>query len=499
MADRALPLVVVAALLFGAPIAAAQDASPAVALVVEAGRPLRVALDRRVAIRAVGQPITGTLVDPLYAYDRIVVPAGTIVRGTVAQLSPSPAAARVRAAMGGDFSPANTVTLAFETFELADGRRIPISSVSTSGAAHVALKMAATPKPPKSEEAAEAEGSGVVADARRQASAKAKDEIGRVKEQVDRAKQKAAHPRETFVQARQQAEQKARDTLAAIKAPGKMARLRDMAVARLPYHRQYLPQGSVYNVALKAPIEFGAVHVADAAGVGAPPQPDSVLSARLVTALDSRKSTRGAPVEAVLTEPVFSADHHLVLPEGSRLQGEVTFAKAAGRLHRDGQLRFLIESVAPPANDRSPMLASLFSVQVGDADVALDEEGGARGTSSKTRFIAPALALLSLRAAADHEHHHRFDNDDDDNPAVASQFAARTPGVNRAPAGIGGFFGWSLAGAALGQISRPVAVGVAAVGAARTMYSAFLGRGRDVVFPPGMPMQIQLAPGAVTP
>ena len=52
-------------------------------LVVAAGRPLRVALDERVRVKRVGQPVTATVVEPVYAYDRIVVPAGAKVLGRI--------------------------------------------------------------------------------------------------------------------------------------------------------------------------------------------------------------------------------------------------------------------------------------------------------------------------------------------------------------------------------------------------------------------------------
>src|SRR5205807_1488069 len=56
-------------------------APPTVDLIIESGRPLRIALDARVHVTRVGQPITGKLIDPRYAYDRIVVPSGTVVGG----------------------------------------------------------------------------------------------------------------------------------------------------------------------------------------------------------------------------------------------------------------------------------------------------------------------------------------------------------------------------------------------------------------------------------
>src|SRR5262249_46874026 len=54
-----------------------------VELIVPRGRPLRVALARDATVKKVGQDVTGTLVEPVYAYDRIVLPAGTKVEGRI--------------------------------------------------------------------------------------------------------------------------------------------------------------------------------------------------------------------------------------------------------------------------------------------------------------------------------------------------------------------------------------------------------------------------------
>ena len=75
----------------------ARAGQDAVARVLEAGRPLEIVLDRRLAIKRVGQPVTGTVVDPLYAYDQLVVPGGTKVRGHVQRLIEPRKTARLRA------------------------------------------------------------------------------------------------------------------------------------------------------------------------------------------------------------------------------------------------------------------------------------------------------------------------------------------------------------------------------------------------------------------
>jgi hypothetical protein len=450
---RSIAVASIALCSLGPSLAFGQDADD-VNLVVKPGRPLRVALDDRVTIKRAGQPIAATIIEPVYAYDRIVVPAGTRVLGHVQQLVDPTKMTRLRSVAGGDLSPNRGVVLQFDTVVLADGRELPISTVVGHGMERVTLSVAeSTDKDQKTK------GPGV----------------------SERAKEAAE-------QAKRDAEQKVRDTLSAIKGPGKMERLKDAVIQRLPYHPQVLTKGTVYSADLVTPLDFGPVTRPPTALAGTRPAPESVLTARLVTAVDSLKTPRGTPIKAVIVEPVFSSDQRLLLPEGTELGGEVTFAKKARRFHRNGQLRFLFETVQPPGQEASTLLASLYSVQVAHDDgVRLDDEGGAKTTESKTRFIAPALALLSLRASIGRDRR-AMDNDADD--SLPSR-----PSGNIGSRGVGGFLGWSLAGAALSQISRPVGLAFAAVGVVRTVYSSVFARGRDVSFPADTPIQVQLPPG----
>jgi hypothetical protein len=71
-------LVLVSALLLACPsLARSQSESPSVALTVATGRQLDIVVDQRVVIKRVGKPINGMIVQPVYAYDRVVVPAST--------------------------------------------------------------------------------------------------------------------------------------------------------------------------------------------------------------------------------------------------------------------------------------------------------------------------------------------------------------------------------------------------------------------------------------
>ena len=449
---------IIAEMFVGAPPAFAQSGEPMVEIIVPAARPLRVALDQTVTVKRVGQPVTGTLVEDVYAYDRIVLPAGAKVSGHIDQLEPASKATRVRAMLAGDFSPSQHVVLRFDTVVAADGRSIPIRTLVTSSAEHVRRQVAGGDEASKK--------SGVLADAHGEVTQRVDETVSGIKE-------------------------RARATLAAVKEPNKLERLKAAVLSRLPIHPQFLRKGTVCSAELQEPLSFGMVAPVTRAPAGTSPAPDSILVARLATPLDSAKTPQGTTMEAVLTEPIFSADHELILPEGTRLEGEVTFAKPAQRWHRNGQLRFLFERVQLPAQDPSPLLGSLYSVDVSrDDQVALDDEGGARVTNSKTRFVAPALSVLALRGSIGRRR--RFDNDGDANDLGT---AAAAPSGHFGSRGLGGFFGFGLIGAALSQISRPVGIAFAAVGAARTTYRNIVGKGNELSFPADTPIQIRLAPG----
>jgi hypothetical protein len=440
---------------------AAQSDDTTVELVVRAGRPLRVALDGTLTVKRVGQQVTATLVEPVYAYDRIVLAAGTLVLGHVAKLENRSKRIRIRAMLGGDFSPQRAVVLQFDTVMKA-GESIPIRTLVKGGVENVGRQVARGADAP-----AKGERDGVVARAGEEVKQRAKDTVSAAKQQAS-------------------------DAISYVKGPDKIDRLKQMVINRLPYHPQFLRKGTVYSAELLSPMMFGLVTTAQVAPAGTKPAPSSILNARLVTTLDSGQTPRGTPLEAVVTEPVFSDDHLLILAEGTKLTGEVTFARQAQRFHRNGQLRFLFERAQPPGEDVTPLLASLHSVDVSQDDhVTLDDEGGARVSNSKTRFVAPALAILALRGSL-RGRRHGPDGDGDANDLPG---APTTASGDFGAQGLGGFFGFGLLGIGLSQISQPVGVAFAVVGAARTVYTNILGKGQELKFPADTPIQIQLAPG----
>ena len=413
-----------------------------VELVVEPGRRLQVRLADTIKLGRVGQSVTGTLMEPVYAYDRVVLPAGTKVLGHVQKFEGVPTWTRVRAILHGDFTPLHRAVLQFDALLPGDCRVIPISTRVNQGTENAARLVAG---------AAEKKGMA----------ARAKEELARRLAQAE----------------------------APLKEPGKMQRVEQELVSRLPYHPQYLRRGTVYAAELLVPLDFGTVWPTQRSSPGEQAPADAVLNARLVTPLDSKTTPREAPVRAVLTQPLFSSDHRLMLPAGTELDGAVTFARPAARLHHNGQLRFLFDTVQPPQEKPSALLASLYSAQLSrDDDLAIDEEGGARVESSKTRFIAPALALLAVRAQTD------FDGEHGRGGIPGGRLTPQRK--QKRGSALGGFFGMNLLGVAMSQVSAPVSLALGVVGAARSLYTNVLGPGREVVMPADTSVQLQLAPDA---
>src|ERR1035437_2175644 len=81
---------------------------------VPSGVPLRVALERRVAIKRVGEPIQGRLVDPVYVFDRVILPAGSVVEGHIAEIGGVPASRRLTAILSGNLTPPREVRAQFD-------------------------------------------------------------------------------------------------------------------------------------------------------------------------------------------------------------------------------------------------------------------------------------------------------------------------------------------------------------------------------------------------
>jgi hypothetical protein len=269
-----------------------------------------------------------------------------------------------------------------------------------------------------------------------------------------------------------------------IHEPGKMHKLKRLAVEQLPVHPQYIEVGTSFNANLQQPLDFGTelIKPETLINVGTPPPSGSAVHARLVTPLNSSISKKGDLVEALITEPLVASDH-LILPEGSTIRGSVMQVQPARRLARNGQLRILFREVAPPDGIAQKVETSLEGVAVAKGEhLKLDSEGGAQVTTPRTRYLTTGIQIMLAAAAATPDGDHGLHGSSGSGDIGAGGAAAN------------GASGFRFVGMIVGVIarSRVVAAGFGAYGAATSIYYKFLARGRDVVYPKDMAMVIGL-------
>ena len=419
--------------------------SETIPLTVQAGVPFHVVLEKAVPIKHEGATVEGRVVDPIYVFDHLVIPAKTQVLGHVARVEGVSRGRRALAIANGDFTPLRKAHVDFDTLVLKDGRRLPLQTVVSQGMPDVVHLSAG--------------------------------ERGKKKGRVSQAVQ----------QARQQAKAREQEAVSELKAPGKIHRLKSMLAAELPYHRQTLAAGTHFTADLRAPLELGKEDRSpkQLEKIGGEIPPGSLVHVRLVTALSSATVHKGSAVKAVVSEPVFSPSHQLILPEGARLEGVVTQSRPARRLGRNGQLRFMFRQIEISTGRPRKVEASLQGVDAASgAHLQLDAEGGAHAITPKTKFIAPAIDVLLATSSLDglDPHNHR---------RIEEGLGRQGPDV--AGGAVRGGAGFGLVGTLIGLLAhyRPISAGFAFYGAGLSVYFHIVARGNEVVFPKDTEMEIR--------
>jgi hypothetical protein len=396
---------------------------------VPKGTALQVVLESETRVQKVGQPLYGHLSEPVYTFDKLVLPVGTAVTGRISQIEAVSTSRRTLAALDANLTPTRTIAVEFTELSLADGKHIPIHTTVAPGSGQVIRFVTAPEKQKK----------------------KGVQDAGTEKER--QAKEEA---RRQFDSAMQQ-----------VKAPGKLRRVERYAVAQLPVHPQYIDAGTMYFAELETPLDFGSEPLTPeiAASMNSEIPEGTIVQARLMTPLNSASTQKGDEVEAVLSRPLVN-DGKLILPQGSVLKGSVVQVRPARYWKRNGQLRFVFRDLELPNGVQSKVEAMLQGVQSGTADnLQLDAEGGAETKTSKARYLKSGIAVGL--AAATHE----------DEP------------FNRAEGGAGGF---KVVGIVIGATvhSQPLAIAMGAFGASRSIYNNFIARGTEVAFSKHTAMEI---------
>ena len=437
-----------------------------VPLVVTPGVPLRLYLTRRLSKR-LGAPVDAKLLEPLFSFDRAVVPAGSEVLGRVDRIEPVDKMRRAAALLGGDFTPLHDAEVKFTTIVLPDGRRIPIKTMDTAGLNTI---VPAHPSKQKQQAPQNANG-GILGTGKRQLQAG-----------IDAAKQKVSGIADM------------------VRGPGKMERIEDFLITKLPYHPQWVRNGTRFDAELRDPLQFGEASLKPDAlsALGTQPPPDSIAHVRLLSTIRSDKAKRGDPVQAMLSQPLFTSDQKLIFPAGSLLTGSVTTAHRARWLHRGGQLRFSFQRMdLPPQYARIAPAVSEHPVTRADAvvaaaesaasgDVKVDSEGTVTASNPKTRFIAPAISLLIANQAADRDAGKHVGA----GAGASSNVSGRT---------LGGAAGFGLLGTAAAQASPIVGEVFGFYGLGWSVYSNLVAPGNEVEFDRNAAMDIRFGGRAPLP
>jgi hypothetical protein len=413
---------------FRSPSPQPSSESHVVLLTVPEGTALKIALDKEVRVKKVGETIGGHVMQPVYVFDRLVIPVGTVATGRISAIDPVSVRGRTLSALNADFTPPHKLTVVFDELILPDGHHIVLHATIVPGSGQVIRLVTA-----------------------------------------DQHKKNAA--KDTAAQMMDQARAQWNNAMKQVKSPGRMHRVMRYAVAQLPAHPQYIDAGTLYSAELAQPLEFGSevVSANTLATIGTPPPPGSLVHAVLLTALNSATTQKSSDVEAGLSQPLLDQGR-LILPAGTRLRGTVLQVRPARHLHRDGQLRISFREVVLPDGAVQAVDTKLEGVQSDSADNAqLDSEGGVKSTPSKTRYLSTGVSVgLALIGSGGRE-----------DVGDASPIA-------------GGATGFKLIGLVVGVAFRSHTYGIlmSAYGGSRSIYNNFLAKGREIAFPKNTTMEI---------
>ena len=401
------------------------DADAPTTITVPAGSALFLKTSKTVNLKR-GTAIEGELTRPLYIYDRMVLPAGTVLHGTVSGAEPLHGTLRTQALLNGDVTPLKTPVLRFDHVLTPSGE--------------IALVADASPRDIKAVRF-------VTADQR---AGLWKQATGAIHDRFEDTK--------------------------AIFGPGKKDRAMKMIYSQMPYHPQRVWGGSTFIASVAEPAELPADDTprAEVAAQTTDMLQNIHVQARLVSGVSSDTAKRGDAVTAVLTQPFFDADHRLLLPEGTRLAGSVMQTKQARSFGRNGQLRFLFQTVERPGEQAQRAYGTVKSAEgEGAENLSMDSEGGMKANPEGGRFLAPivlgALTATSLRGR--HE-------------GTARAMARQTIAANG--------FGIVARVVSLTADNAAVAGGFGAYSFAKSIYFRWIARGQPVAFAQDTPLEVQL-------
>jgi hypothetical protein len=399
-------------------------------LIVPAGTPIEAKLDRHLPMK-VGQPVEATLAHPVYADNKLALPEGTRLHGSVISLEPD-RDLRNDERLNADFTPYHRPTVTFTSATLANGTSIPLSTTpSSDGAPAIHLTPTANKR------------STLIA-------------MG-----VDSVKGWVSSTKE------------------AIFAPGLGDRMVQLFYKQLPYHPERIQQGTMWTCELRDPVtvpgaDASATKSTQAAGhplqVSDSEKKNLQLHAYLDQELSSADVKVGQQFKATVAEPVFGPDHSLIVPQGALLIGRITRAKPAKSFHRDGKLRFDFRQLQMPSGPQEQIIGSLNGMEAkGGTSLKMDSEGGVQSQQQGKVIVPLILTALASRPLSD-------DWTAQGGAAVGSN-------------------GMGLIGRVVGitAASRNLAAGIGFYGAGVSVYRRWLRHGKDLTFPKDNRIDIEVS------
>jgi len=400
--------------LTGIPVRAQETKPERETLVVEPGHDFRAALEKGVRLKAVGQPITAKLIEPVYAGEVLAIPAGSTIKGHVSSISSVPKRQRVGRLLDGDLTPPKTAHVTFDQVVFSNGTTVPIHSDSAVG-------------------------------------------IGRVAN--SRYLPKAERPG---------ARQKLKSAMAPLKEPNKLQRLGEAVATSLPYHPEYIDQGTVFDTALLEPVTVPTEVQLDTASLQIA---SDFLHLHLLTPINSSTSTAGSQIEAVVSQPYYQADHQLLYPAGTKITGTVQKASSAGWMKKNGSVVFAFRSVQLPDGTTRDIQSTVGGIQAERSEgLDVGKEGEIKATTSPfARLLAPVSLIGPSRAVGD---------------SSLQKTAWSRSGEGRK--------GFGLLGAGAAQASAGTAIGFGYFGAAKKLFGAFIAKGSNVELSAYTPIFLRL-------
>ena len=312
------------------------------------GTPLTVRIPDHLPLR-VGTPIVAELLYGVYAENKLVLPANTLIRGSVTALAPDHPA-RVRARFGGDFTPLRKPVVSFTSLVLADGTVLAIATTSAAEGAPLYRLVAPPPR-----------------------------HGGRISQAFQDGKQ--------FV----------RDRVAVLTGPDKGDRALQFLYRQLPYHPQRISTGTAWTVETSAPLSIPTTHPALPVVQQAQDTGPQVLQAYLAAPISSASSHAGDVIHATVAEPALNPDGTVSIPQGAILTGVISRATPARKLSRAGVLQFSFRQLTLPGGAPQPIRASLKGADsAASGDLTMDSEGQVK-PKEQDKVVVP-LILLALAA-----------------------------------------------------------------------------------------------------